>query len=415
MTGATTTSSTINLTKTIIGSGMLAMPFAFRSDGYILGGLITLIAGTTSGFGLYLQARAAKYVPAGHATFFAICQQTYPSLSVLFDFAIAVQCFGVGLSYLVLIGDLLPTVVGYGSRVDWIVLSLLVSVPLCSFKNLDSLKYTSILALGAIAYMFLLVIGHFILDDVRPALRGETSLLPVSASGIFSTFPIIVLAFTGHQNMFTVINEIQNKSIRNLSRVIAIAITTSVLLFLAIGLAGYYSFGNKVVGNIIVMYDESLVTKIGQGSIALMVLLSFPLMFHPCRVSVNNIYFWLKSKPKTPEAAGLLGETDLIVPLSGTTFAVLTAVLLAASYALALSITSFALVLAIVGATGSTSISFILPGLFGYKLVGRDILPVTEVLEFVEDSVVKKLSLALAVWGVVVMVVCLYSTLVLGQ
>lgn len=36
---------------------------------------------------------------------------TYPNAAVIFDFAISVKCFGVGVSYLIIIGDLMPGVV----------------------------------------------------------------------------------------------------------------------------------------------------------------------------------------------------------------------------------------------------------------------------------------------------------------
>ena len=77
-------------------------------------------------------------------------------------------------------------------------------------------------------------------------------------------------------------------------------------------------------------------------------------------------------------------------------------------YLLAISIKSFALILAIVGASGSTSISFILPGLFGYKLIGSELDdPSTLEVAF------KNLSLGLTFWGVAVMILCLYSSLTL--
>ena len=65
----------------------------------------------TAGFGLYLQTRCARYVDRGHVSFAALSQLTYPNLSILFDAAIAVKCFGVAVSYLIIIGDLMPGVV----------------------------------------------------------------------------------------------------------------------------------------------------------------------------------------------------------------------------------------------------------------------------------------------------------------
>lgn len=58
--------------------------------------------------------------------------------------------------------------------------------------------------------------------------------------------------------------------------------------------------------------------------------------------------------------------------MSDLRFAVITTFILILAYFTALSVTSLARVLAFVGSTGSTSISFILPGLFYYKISDPD-------------------------------------------
>lgn len=146
-------------------------------------------------------------------------------------------------------------------------------------------------------------------------------------------------------------------------------------------------------------------------------------MLHPARISFNNIYFWCKTnlgKKSAPETAPLLSTQEtletaptnkhnLMVPFPHKTFLIITTGLLIASYFLAVTIKSFALVLAIVGATGSTAISFILPGLFGYKLIGSELDDPSAL-----ESILKNLSLGLTIWGFVVMVVCLYTSLFLS-
>lgn len=79
--------------------------------GILLGVITVLWSGVTAGFGLYLQARCAQYLDRGAASFFALSQITYPNAAVIFDAAIAIKCFGVGVSYLIIIGDLMPGVV----------------------------------------------------------------------------------------------------------------------------------------------------------------------------------------------------------------------------------------------------------------------------------------------------------------
>lgn len=104
-------SSVINIVNTIVGAGVLAMPHAMSNMGILLGTIVILWSGLTAGFGLYLQTRCARYLDRGSASFFALSQITYPNAAVVFDAAIAIKCFGVGVSYLIIIGDLMPGVV----------------------------------------------------------------------------------------------------------------------------------------------------------------------------------------------------------------------------------------------------------------------------------------------------------------
>lgn len=445
--GSTLQASVINLLNTIVGAGLLALPLAFRADGVLLGLVIVLLAGVTSGFGLYLQGLSSKFIRRGDANFFNICSVTYPSLSLVFDIAIAIQCFGVGLSYIVLIGDLMPSIVSLplsNERLFWILSSLVVIIPLVLLKNLDSLKYTSAIALLAIGYMIVLIYSHFFLelkmeliDGVKSDLKGDISVWkPQSLTSILSTFSIIVFAYTGHQNMYSIINELEINSLQQINKISFITIPITAVLFITIGLAGYYTFGDNVGGNIILLYNDDIFTKFGRFSIVLMVLLSFPLMFHPCRISINNITFWISNKfsnTTTTEIEPLLSQ-DLQPQRPSMTnrkFYILTVCLLIVSYTLAIALSSFEFILSIVGATGSTAISFILPGLFGYKLIAsqesKEILKLIDENDHFEQDqdlksvesifnnrTIKIFSLGLTVWGIIVMILCLYSSIYLS-
>jgi amino acid permease len=87
------------------------MPFAVAHMGILLGTFVIVWSAMTAAFGLYLQSRCARYLDRGTSSFFALSQITYPNAAVVFDTAIAVKCFGVGVSYLIIIGDLMPGVV----------------------------------------------------------------------------------------------------------------------------------------------------------------------------------------------------------------------------------------------------------------------------------------------------------------
>ena len=142
---ATIKSGSINLLNTIIGAGILAMPYGLKNNGLLFGCILIIWSSLTSSMGLYLQNKVAKYTgQRGSVSYFSLSQLTYPNLSIFFDSAILIKCFGVGVSYLVVIGDLMPKIVeslvGGGNinldsllmaRNFWITIFMIVVIKIC--------------------------------------------------------------------------------------------------------------------------------------------------------------------------------------------------------------------------------------------------------------------------------------------
>ncbi|ODQ67292.1 hypothetical protein NADFUDRAFT_45437 [Nadsonia fulvescens var. elongata DSM 6958] len=451
----------VNLLNTIVGAGLLAMPFALKQNGIVLGILVILISGFTAGMGLYLQAKCIAYVAPGSASFFALAKITYPSAAMLFDLAIAIKCFGVGCSYLIIAGNLTPQIMNAFPWVDggilvnrtfWISVSMALVGPLSFLRKMDSLKYTSVIALVSFGYLVLLVIGSFILGDFSER-RGEINFAPQSASAVLSTLPIVVFGYTCHQNMFSILNELKFKSEGNVRTLIGSSIFISAFSYIVVGITGYLTFGNNIGDNIVGAYPDSVSSTIGRIAIVVLVVFSYPLQCHPCRASVYHIYAWFTgtlkeskntitntdsdsdgtSRPPssyerinqelcdeeedTPAIAQIkhavsAGPATQAIPT--VVFIVLTSIILVLSFLLAISVTSLEKMLAFVGATGSTSISFILPGFFGYKLLDKPVgfhkaegIDIDGFNSLVSDSLLQKLSLVLCLWGLLIMFLCL--------
>jgi amino acid permease len=112
-------------------------------------------------------------------------------------------------------------------------------------------------------------------------------------------------------------------------------------------------------------------------------------------------------------------------------FAVITTIIIVLGYIAAMTVSSLDKVLAYVGSTGSTSISFILPGLFYYKISDPESIHHQRLAKEDDDesgddeeygagdhssgawrrALLRKLSLALAIYGAFVMVLCLGTNL----
>ncbi|KAJ5795150.1 hypothetical protein N7457_001749 [Penicillium paradoxum] len=463
---ASWSSSVINLLNTIIGAGVLAMPLAISHMGIVLGVCVVLWSGLTAGFGLYLQSLCAQYLDRGSASFFALSQLTYPNAAVVFDAAIAIKCFGVGVSYLIIIGDLMPGVVqgfvgsepGYDFLVDrqfWITAFMLIVIPLSYLRRLDSLKYTSIAALVSMAYLVVLIVYNFVkgdtMEDRGPVRVGHWA----GAVPTLRSLPVIVFAFTCHQNMFSILNEIANNSHFRTTAVILASNGSAAATYILAGITGYLSFGNSVGGNIVGMYPPGVYATIGRAAIVMLVVFSYPLQCHPCRASVDAVLKWRPRKRAigaegSPHRHPLLGPRGNRIPeaMTDLRFSVITTTILILSYLVAMTVSSLEAVLAYVGSTGSTSISFILPGLFYYKISSPD-SPTHRGLmkeddeaegDFLEDdddeegegtlarsltesgllprgnrhwrkAILRRLSLALVIYGLLVMVVCLITNI----
>jgi amino acid permease len=253
--------------------------------------------------------------------------------------------------------------------------------------------------------------------------------------------------------MFSILNEIGNNSHFRTTSVVVASIGTSAAIYVLVAITGYLSFGNSIGGNVAGMYPPGLTATIGRAAIVVLVMFSYPLQVHPCRASVDAVLKWRwNRKPTSSSSADSSPPRNIpLLPqapssrkpsndsMGETRFAAITTVIIVLSYIVAMTVSSLEAVLAYVGSTGSTSISFILPGLFYYKISdpdsphhqtlmksdddedfddednaseGEGLLSGSGLLRrlpFWRRDLLRKLSLALAIYGIVVMVVCLIT------
>lgn len=73
-------------------------------------------------------------------------------------------------------------------------------LPLSFLRKLDSLKYSSIVALVAVIYLCAIVVYHFFSPSYPPPPPGSIQLV-IFSSKFFARLPVFVFAFTCHQNV----------------------------------------------------------------------------------------------------------------------------------------------------------------------------------------------------------------------
>ena len=166
--GAPLRSGVFVLANTLLGAGMLGLPGAFADCGYAVGAAFLVFFAACGALGLHLLAEAAHRVPRP-ASLYSVAEAAAPRLGILIDAAIAIKCFGVATSYLIVIGDTVPlaaSAFGGGGlpsgsplsdRHFWILCAVAVAGPLSVLRKITALRHSASFALSCVLLITLVV------------------------------------------------------------------------------------------------------------------------------------------------------------------------------------------------------------------------------------------------------------------
>lgn len=362
--------SIFNMTNTVIGAGVLALPFAFRVSGFLLGNafltLICILGATSVYFIVQADQRMGRR--------FGDIPQSYNTLAMealgkrgawLSDAAMVALSFGSLTSYLVIIADLMQPFLSFViwgeteddagdgghriSRTTITLISLILLIPISSLKRMDALKFSSTMALAAICYMVILIVvkGGIKLGE---GCDGCTVTWARVTTDFFRTIPIICFAFTCHMNILPIFNELENP---NPKRYLRVGYTSHFICWCAyalVGTFGYLTFYGDTKSNIIKNYDaDDVAAVIGRGAVSITVSFSYPMIAFPALQVLERVLFC--NRPWNS-----LRHLAICAALSGL------------CVTLALSVDDISIIFGFTGALASTTLSFILPSLFYLKV-----------------------------------------------
>lgn len=361
--------SIFNLAKTILGAGVLALPSgvaAFSDTGM---GLVP-----ASGLLVFMGIMSAySFGSIGHACRLhdtrtisdAWAKSVGPKYKVFISSIITFKTFFACLAFSIIIGDSFTSIVksfclpaALASRSN-VILSLtsLVIFPLCMLKNMDALKYTSVLGLSGITYCALFIATRFFdksysaggryFDEISAAMRpsfGQQK--PGSRPGhvIFVLISMMSTAFSAHYNAPKFWIDLKNKTPARYNAVVASAFSFAVSIYMTVMWTGFLTFGGHSTGFILNNYSaRDQFATLARLAVGLAILFGYPLTFSALREGV----FDLLSLPVTGDA-----RTRALVPVTVTMLTLITS--------LALVLKNLGVVVALSGALiGATLIYFV--------------------------------------------------------
>merc|ERR1719203_1773599 len=408
--GASVASSTINLVKAIVGSGVLSLPVgvaAFSSSRTALAPALFLmsIIGAISAYCFAMVARVCAGTDSqtwAEAWTRIIGERSawVPSTFV------ALLCFSASLQYTMVIGDSFSSIFAaaglpalFASRRGAIaVITGLFTFPLSLLPNLDMLKYTSFLGIGGILYtaVFMLArITHYVPGSalhsaVAPALQprfdtAAASLAMLRTPKVFVLVTILATAFCAHFIAPQFYNELSdggsaNSKLPRFGLLTLAGFALSALLSAVVMVAGYLTFGGACNGYILNNYASSdglaQLARLGIGG---SIVCTYPLLHQGLRDTIIEV---LAARGAAPSR--VLTTCGCVAVVA----------------ALGMKLTNLGTVAAVSGALISTSLVYVLPSImFGQMLAARakaGALTRRFQLELIGSRIITALGLAMA-------------------
>jgi solute carrier family 38 (sodium-coupled neutral amino acid transporter), member 11 len=290
-----------------------------------------------------------------------------------------IMSYGAMLSYLMIVKDSFSVVLGVAEddlpmkRAILILISLAIIVPLSSRRDVADLAFTSRLNVIIDSCIVGLVVYNAPSLEMIQSRGGWKHLLVndvIHYDTIFVGLGVLSFAFVCQHSAFIIAGSLERPTVARWSTVTTYALIFCACLALTCGAAGYTGFMSKTEGNILNnMDDNSWSANVARSMLGVTMLFVYPLESFVCR-HVFIVLFFTGRRAHEGEDSTILNRRDRRIGL--TVMLYLSAVIPAAIFS------DLGSVLAVTGAIGGSSLSYIGPGLVYLGVHGERFLELVE-------------------------------------
>jgi len=382
-------SSTRNLTSTILGAGILSIPYAVAESGVIVGVLLLGLTALLSTISCNLIL--SSYLRTGRGSYGDLAYLLMGrNASLVVKWVIILLSIGAVSGYILVVRDLLPAsvcqITGKSSLFctsDSFMTGVVVFgivFPLCCLENLSSLRHTSMLAFGFAIFLTFAISFRSI--EFSPK-YCEVRMLPEDVGGVFRALPLFCFSFVCHLNVLPVYDQLRKRSPSRMRVVFRNAIFFALSLYSIAGVFGYLRFSCSPFGvppNILEFGEgrfpeHDLLIAAARIAEAFTCTLALPLIQHPNRVAIHSLIFSSNkfedghndddaNANDEEESTRVLRAIKVKLKNARIIRAVESLGFLSLAFSLALNVPSVKTVFGFMGASFCAIIVFILPGLF---------------------------------------------------
>mmetsp|Transcript_17805 Transcript_17805/g.36238 ORF Transcript_17805/g.36238 Transcript_17805/m.36238 type:complete len:501 (-) Transcript_17805:985-2487(-) len=256
-----------NLVNSIVGAGIIGIPYALRMSGLWAGLFLLLLVGLFTDKSLRILIEQASFhprfrsLPAPVLTFEDLASYPFGKFGsgfVLFN--MFVMAYGAMVAYLLIIKDTVPTVMGYEHGTHLlernfilILVSLLVMLPLSMQRDMASLSITSTISVAADVVLVVFVAAYSPIQDTVATNGGIGRIMQTDSvhSTLFVGLGILSTAMACQHSAFIVANSLNDKTRRRWKWVTNQSIALAAVLCAILGVCGYLGFLDDTQGDVL--------------------------------------------------------------------------------------------------------------------------------------------------------------------
>ncbi|KAK0057372.1 putative sodium-coupled neutral amino acid transporter 11 isoform X1 [Biomphalaria glabrata] len=301
--------TSFNFINSIIGSGIIGMPFALKQAGFGLGLILIILVAFVTDYSILVLIEAGRLsntdtyqdmvlVAFGRTGFYilTVLQFLYPFIAMV--------------SYNVVIGDTITKFIAWiggenptilhsvlGNRQFIItVVTLIVTLPLSLYKNIAKLGKWAFLSILLIIFIMVAVIIR--LSTFIGTLSPTSDAWQFANYNVSQAVGIMAFAYMCHHNTFLIHSSLENPTKKRWGFVTHLSVLFAMVMLLILGITGYASFTGLTEGDLLENYcRDDILMNISRIFFAITIMLTYPVECFVTREVVETAIF-----PSTPES-----------------------------------------------------------------------------------------------------------------
>lgn len=381
----------MNLVNTVIGAGMMALPYQLAILGVVLGVLLNC------GLATLLCLSSTAILRSGdrseHRTYTDVVRgELGNGWGHFVRWCIILQGIGGLAVYLIIIGDVLvgsavkgcvgivPTIVHiFHSEVDdtwfttrWfvvLVICVFFLMPLVTRRNLSSLGHSSAFAVGLAVAFTIIVLALAInkaVNGLTPSIAWGPNLKLAGSNpervivSILAAVPVMVPAYIAHMNIPPLMAELRRYSKTRMTLATKLGYAVCLFIYVVISIGAFATFGNSTQPDILLNFSPGSLSKFLDSKVADVIAFVVAVVYVSKLILVFPMVNWAVRENLCDL---LFGESRPV----GLRFYLITYATLIVVYVLSLVVNSIDIALAFIGCTASMGVALLAPGVLLVK------------------------------------------------